>query len=186
MNEKKKIRYLLCRVLFLVLTLSCQSKEDINSDNITISSPHSKTTLLNIPAKLLSIRKSLYNNNPLRKGPGYHYPLTNDLLTKNEEYLFLDYYKNWIKVLNLKSKIKGWVKKNHMIKIKRPNQMYSIKLSDLPIIINTKKNGIIRSFDRKKILQRNIEKGKYFISLNNSQKEKLIWLEKSNKIAWLY
>ena len=111
-------------------------------------------------------------------------------LSKKLEYLsYCDGKKSFIEIsnnLNLDSKNHGWVKKKQMINIIKSNEKYSLKVNDLPIVISFKKNSLIRSFDKKTILKKNIPKGSHFISLNNSKKEKLIWIKELNEIAWLY
>ena len=87
--------------LFFIFTLSCQMTKTAKPYSIEIVQASSKNNLkkdaitLNIPARLLSITKSRYNNTPLRIGPGYNYPLASELLNEQEEYHCKRAKDNW-------------------------------------------------------------------------------------------
>jgi hypothetical protein len=66
-----------------------------------------------------------------------------------------------------------------------PKKNYKIRLDKLPLFMTTKETSTIKTFDKKSLIKKSVPKGSYFISLNNSKKEKLVWLENSNSLAWL-
>lgn len=180
---------------YIVLCSSCfHSKDSINDGFKLIKLKNKLQTSrgnnlsqyeLYIPSKLLRLVEVKTYFAPFREGPGFNYPIKDKLLLKKSIHVELDSYGQWTKVLNLTTGKKGWIYKDFVHLVDSPKKNYKIRLDKLPLFMTVKDSSIIRSFDKKSLIRKAVPKGSYFISLNSSKKEKLVWLEDSNSLAWL-
>jgi hypothetical protein len=144
------------------------------------------TDLVIIPRNLLTRSYVSRSRADLRSGPGSEFELLDSTLEENDKVVIFDTIGVWSKIVSLRLGISGWIHGQALAEDRETNGVgikFPVRL--LPTVIAIESIGHVYSYGDSIKTPVLIKRGTQFIALRKINGRTLVWLTKTNSVAWI-
>jgi len=152
--------------------------------NTTVVTPNT-LSVLRVPPGMLAISEVVRPRAYLRQGPGTHFEVGDQPVTKGTGLIILAEVGVWKKVQLIPEAHVGWIH-HRALSEPHPNKTpVRVDAKNLPTVSTLRSLTFIESFPKHERIPMSVPKGSVFSFLRSNHEGYLVWLPVTNSVLWL-